>query len=82
MKKPTEQTSKIRKGFQSIGQYFTDLYHEKRWKFWAILAGIILIFLAILIILVVHFGNQTEEQNIQQFVASIQPLAANLAIKL
>lgn len=53
--------------FRKIYSYFLNLYHTRRFKFWAVIAGITLILLTIITIMVISFSNRTEEQNLQNF---------------
>lgn len=60
--------TKLQHTGKQIGSWWRELYEKKRFKFWAIIAGITLILIALLILFVVHFGNQTEEYNTNQFL--------------
>ena len=60
-------TLTIPHAFQKIGAFFKEQYKKNKWKLLSIIAGIVLVLIAIAIVFTVHFSNSVEEKNINEF---------------
>lgn len=60
-------TLTIPHAFQKIGEFFKEQYKKNKWKLLSIIAGIVLIILALAIAFAIHFSNSVEEKNINEF---------------
>ena len=60
-------TLTIPHAFQKIGEFFKEQYRKNKWKLLSIIAGIVLVLIAIAIVFTVHFSNSVEEKNINEF---------------
>ena len=60
-------TLTIPHAFQKIGEFFKEQYKRNKWKLLSIIAGIVLIILALVIAFAIHFSNSVEEKNINEF---------------
>lgn len=60
-------TLTIPHAFQKIGAFFKEQYRKNKWKLLSIIAGIVLVLIAIAIVFTVHFSNSVEEKNINEF---------------
>lgn len=60
-------TLTIPHAFQKIGAFFKEQYKKNKWKLLSIIAGIVLVLIAITIVFTVHFSNSVEEKNINEF---------------
>lgn len=60
-------TLTIPHAFQKARMFLKEQYKKNKWKFLSIIAGIVLIILALVIAFAVHFSNSVEEKNINEF---------------